>query len=145
MVFNHSAMHLLRVGGSLSVPMHDWWLYLLVSGCGGAIFYDATPSVKYRQHGNNIVGANAGWKFRLKRLRRHWAGQFHAWNSMNIEALGRVRNLLTPQSKKILWNFSVARDRGLVGRFIGIWRSGVYAQTRFGGVSLLLLVLFNKL
>ncbi|MFT3719035.1 glycosyltransferase family 2 protein [Pseudorhodoferax sp.] len=145
MVFNHSAMQLLRAGGVLNVPMHDWWLYLLVSGCGGVIHYDEVPSVRYRQHGNNIVGANSGWKLRVKRLHMHWAGKFHAWSGMNVDALTRVRHLLTPKSVEILSHFSSARDGGFVERMIGFWRSGVYAQTPFAFLSFLLLTLLKKL
>ena len=36
--------------------MHDWWCYLVVSAFG-KVAYDATPSVKYRLHGGNAVGA----------------------------------------------------------------------------------------
>jgi len=38
--------------------MHDWWCYLVVSGFG-TIFYDPTPQVLYRQHGNNSIGGTS--------------------------------------------------------------------------------------
>jgi len=48
--------------------MHDRWLYLTAS-CFGEVIYDETPHICYRQHGENVVGANnsriAEWKERL--------------------------------------------------------------------------------
>ena len=39
---------------------HDWWIYLLVSGAGGTVIYDPEPTVRYRQHGGNLIGGNLG-------------------------------------------------------------------------------------
>lgn len=36
--------------------MHDWWLALLAATCGVAAFLDE-PTIDYRQHANNSVGA----------------------------------------------------------------------------------------
>lgn len=41
---------------SQKVLMHDWWFYLLVSAFG-TVIYDNKPSMLYRQHNNNVVGA----------------------------------------------------------------------------------------
>ena len=45
-----------------AVAMHDWWIYLLASAVG-TIEFDALPTVLYRQHGSNAVGAGpTGWR-----------------------------------------------------------------------------------
>jgi hypothetical protein len=36
--------------------MHDWWEYLVVSAFGRVI-YDPRPTVRYRQHSTNQIGA----------------------------------------------------------------------------------------
>jgi glycosyltransferase involved in cell wall biosynthesis len=36
--------------------MHDWWCYIVVVAFGKVI-YDTFPSIKYRQHDNNTIGA----------------------------------------------------------------------------------------
>lgn len=36
--------------------MHDWWMALIASSLGTIVFIE-TPTIMYRQHGNNSVGA----------------------------------------------------------------------------------------
>ncbi len=39
-----------------SAVMHDWWLSL-VAAATGKIIYIPAPTVQYRKHGNNVIGA----------------------------------------------------------------------------------------
>ena len=39
--------------------MHDWWLYLVATAFGDAI-YDPQPTIRYRMHGQNAVGLPVG-------------------------------------------------------------------------------------
>lgn len=53
------------------VRMHDRWMYLVISAIG-EVFYDPQPRILYRQHSQNVVGANLGvkkWNSRIKRLK----------------------------------------------------------------------------
>jgi hypothetical protein len=60
--------------------VHDWWL-ALVAAAVGSIRYDATPTVGYRQHAANQIGAKR-WRrgvvsvWRALRLGRTDAGDF---------------------------------------------------------------------
>lgn len=56
-------------GEPYDVLMHDWWLYLYCSAFG-SVFFDDTPTIKYRQHGGNVVGAATGL---IDDFRRRWA------------------------------------------------------------------------
>uniref|UniRef100_UPI0040565773 glycosyltransferase family 2 protein n=1 Tax=Acetatifactor sp. TaxID=1872090 RepID=UPI0040565773 len=38
-------------------PLHDHWICLLCTGCGGKIIYDKNAYILYRQHQNNVVGS----------------------------------------------------------------------------------------
>jgi len=65
MVFNQKARELLVFcGADVDVPSHDWWLYQITAACGGYVHYDACPSVSYRQHADNVIGANMSWAAR---------------------------------------------------------------------------------
>lgn len=42
-----------------SIPMHDWWLAVATLRNGGLIHHITEPSILYRQHGGNEVGARS--------------------------------------------------------------------------------------
>jgi glycosyltransferase involved in cell wall biosynthesis len=146
MVLNHSARVLLEEAGqNLDIVAHDWWAYLLVSGVGGNVFYDTTPYVHYRQHGGNLIGANAGWVARLIRMRMLFRGRFKHWNETNIAGLETIRHRLTNDNRITLDTFKALRSRSFPGRLLALRRSGVYRQTFLGNLSLLLASAINGL
>ena len=146
MVFNAAARALLiEAGPDVVVQTHDWWTYILVSGCGGQVYYDAMPKVGYRQHGKNLVGSNASWIGRLRRMRRILIGQFKTMNDRNVAALQRMRHRLSPPSLKILDEFTRARNQSLLPRICGIKRSGIYCQTLVSNLALMGALLLKKL
>lgn len=146
MVFNNAARELLlRAGEVEGIVSHDWWAYLVVSGCGGKVFYDSYPSLRYRQHDGNLVGVNASWSARLDRIGMMLQGRFRTWNDSNIEALQSLRSHLTTENQEILDRFSEARNHTIVFRLIGLKRSGVYRQTLFGNLGLIAAAIFKKI
>ena len=55
MVFNQRAKEYLEKAGPVNHLSHDWWVYQLITGVGGVIFYDPAPGVLYRQHKDGSV------------------------------------------------------------------------------------------
>ena len=57
------------------VALHDWLTYAVCRANGRYWVIDEQPSVRYRQHESNVVGANVGlsakWN-RLLKIRQHW-------------------------------------------------------------------------
>lgn len=79
MLINEAARELLaRTDVDAPIIAHDWLAYLIVSGCGGTVIYDAEPTLLYRQHDANLIGANAGLRNKLKRVRKMLGGRFKA-------------------------------------------------------------------
>jgi glycosyltransferase involved in cell wall biosynthesis len=145
-VFNNAARALLQEAGErIPVVSHDWWAYMLVSGCGGRVFYDAKATLRYRQHENNLVGMNASWPARFKRIRMLWQGRFKQWNDSNIVALESMAHRLTPESRSVLEQFAAARKMGLLPRLIHLKRSGIYRQRLLGNLGLIAAAVFRKL
>ncbi|WP_371865289.1 glycosyltransferase family 2 protein [Massilia eburnea] len=145
MVFNQAARALMQVAGQqCSIITHDWWTYMVVTGCGGKVFYDEVPTLRYRQHGANVIGMNDGWRARFKRLGMQWQGRFRIWNNVHIEALGRLDSRLTAENREILRQFVAARKMSLLPRLFNLNRSGVHRQTRLGNIGLLAAAIFNK-
>lgn len=57
-VINQAAREILVDKLPQNALMHDWWIYLVISAVGEVI-YDPSPSILYRQHASNVVGAKA--------------------------------------------------------------------------------------
>lgn len=147
MVFNNAARDLLlEAGPDLDVVMHDWWVYLVVAACGGAIYFDQRPSLRYRQHDRNLIGSGAGVLASLRRIRDvHLKGVYRGWVDRNVVSLERLRSRLTPESERCLKLFVDGRKRGPFGRLVGVGLSGVYRQTWVGSVSLYMSAFLGKL
>ncbi len=146
MVFNNAARALLREAGETTkVITHDWWAYIVVTGCGGKVFYDSYPSLRYRQHDSNVMGMNATWTARFKRIRMLWEGRFRNWNDTNIVGLRKLQHKLTPENREILERFASARQMSLIPRLIHLKRSGIYRQTLFGNLGLIAAAIFGKI
>jgi glycosyltransferase involved in cell wall biosynthesis len=146
MVFNRKARELLAFGGrDVIVPSHDWWLYQLVSACGGEVFYDPHPSLRYRQHAANIIGSNMGFAARLRRLRMLQTGRFRQWTDLNEAALMRVRPRMTPQSRQTFDLFRKARRSSLLRRAAIFAKVGFYRQTFLGNLGLAAAVMLKKI
>jgi hypothetical protein len=127
------------------VIYHDWWAYIVVTGCGGQVFFDPVPTLRYRQHDSNQVGMDTGWSARLKHLRRLWQGHYRDRNGGNIAALRNLEDKLTPENRAILACFVKARELPLIPRLLNLSRSGVHRQSRFGNISLLAETIFKKI
>ena len=146
MVFNKAAKRLLERTGKLDVVLHDWWMYQLVSAVGGAICYDAQPVLKYRQHPDNLIGSNRGWRARFVRIRMMLKGRFSEWNRKNIAALEQIpADLIKPQNRQVLQLFAKARTASLFKRLYCLKRSGVYRQTVLGNIGLVAATILKRI
>lgn len=57
MMFNRRLLELTAgIKGTDNIMMHDWWMGLIASAFGKVAFLDS-PTILYRQHGSNEVGA----------------------------------------------------------------------------------------
>lgn len=145
MVFNLAAKLLIEKAGPLNVPSHDWWVYQLIAGAEGDVFYDPVPYLLYRQHDGALVGGNNSVSAKIERVKMLWQGRFQSWNAQNIAALKEVRHLLSKNHQEILGLFEMLRDARLLDRFRLMEICGLYRQTRRGTFSLFLAALFKKI
>ena len=98
--------------------------------------HDDTPTLLYRQHGVNEIGANDGTRARIKRIRMLLAGDMRAWNDVNIAVLRRSAARLTPQNRALLADFAAARGRTMPARLWQLRGLGLYRQTRISTAAL---------
>lgn len=145
MVMNLAAWHLMQSALGQTIQSHDWWTYQVIAGAGGAIFYDPYPSVRYRQHANNFIGASNTFFARLIRLKTLLQGRVQRANDINVAALLNIKHLLTPENQCILEKFSYARQARFFARVRAFRQSKVYCQTTRGMLGLWIAVILGKL
>lgn len=145
MVFNRPARELLAQLGAYTMPVwHDWALYQVVTACGGQVFYSQEASVLYRQHGNNAIGAQWTLASRWQRIRKLLQARFRDWNTQNLLALEGIAEHMTPENRALMAGFAEVRQRGTPwGRVIGLYRLGLYRQTRLGQLGLYVAAFFK--
>jgi len=146
MVFNEAARKsLLRSGYQTPIVSHDWWVYMLVTGCNGTVFFDPMPTVRYRQHGGNIVGSNVGWKARRARVKASLKGRFANWNDINLNALLDAQHVLSSNNQQSVGEFLQLRKATVFRRLKGLVTSRLYRQTLYGNMSLYIAAIMRKI
>ena len=98
-----------------SVPpppsLHDWWSYLVVAAAGGRIVADEQPTVLYRQHTANAVGAPLSTRRRAVAAMRRGPGAFMKVFRAQVAALQAQPDLLSPEASRVV----AAVAKGLAG------------------------------
>lgn len=145
MLFSAKAKALMEMTSGVDVPSHDWWLYQLVTGYGGVVYYDLNPLIKYRQHPNSLVGKNTSLISRIDRLGMVLNGRFREMISKNIAAIEVSQFFLTEENKEIFNLFKKMRGQRLKDRIRLIEVCGIYRQSWQGTLSLLLAAIFKRI
>lgn len=128
MVLNRKARDLVCERLPQNAPPHDWWCYLVVSAFGRVI-YDPRPSIKYRQHANNLTGGTASsWEL-FGRRRARFAKQrkgVRLLSDLAVEFNRCFGDRLKAQDKKTLERFLSVRgsfwERVSYNAAMDVWR-----------------------
>ena len=94
------------------VELHDWMIYAFFRELSMVWYIDNNPSLYYRQHKNNQIGANLNWRSYLNRFKKIK----NKWYRNEVQ---KIINLLKPYSKNkmcldyffLLLNFNKLRRR----------------------------------
>lgn len=140
MALNAAGFDLLRRATSKAPDFasHDWWMYQIVSGCGGRIIYDPEPTTLYRQHSDNLVGHNRGFTASVRRLGAFLRGDFRAQTDANLRALLANRGMLTPSASRQLDRFCAIRETNPIARGVQLATGPIRRQGLMGRVTLCL-------
>lgn len=128
-----------------SFVVHDWWIYQLITGVGGTVVMDEMPSLHYRQHAGNYIGANDTAWARSKRVWKILNGEFKRWNKMNAAALKCSSHRLTHENQILLDKFFRFGERSLLNRMCEMRRLRLYRQSYISTVALWIAVILGKI
>jgi rhamnosyltransferase len=70
-VFNQALLQALKKYIPKNVYGHDVWCYRVCAALGGNIVVDSEGRILYRQHGDNVVGLQNGWKGKVIRAKEY--------------------------------------------------------------------------
>ena len=71
-----------------NVALHDWFIYAFARIKGYKWVIDKVPHMQYRQHSNNVIGANVGLKAKLVRWQKLRAGWLSSQAILLAEIIG---------------------------------------------------------
>ena len=143
MVFNNKALNILKeIDLNKHVISHDWLLYILVTASDGNFYYDIEPSVRYRQHDNNLIGSNLGLVNSFKRVILMFKGQFRLYNLHNIEHLDNFKHI-SNKNIKVLSNYKKSVFCKKYKRPYYLIKSKAYRQSILGNIALFFSVFFD--
>jgi glycosyltransferase involved in cell wall biosynthesis len=145
MVFNHAAKTLVTKVGIVDAVAHDWWLYILIMGYGGRMYFDSRSYILYRQHPEALIGKNNSFMCQFIRFMKLLKGEYKEWNDQNIGALKLANSLLNYNNRKTLDQFILYRNSNLIRRIRMISVCGLYRQGWHGEITLFLAALFKRI
>lgn len=130
MMMNHAlwekAVQPIRGGDML---MHDWWCALWAAAVG-RIGFVSLPTILYRQHGDNVVGAKDVRSFRYMATWMNRLSQ-NAQSLRNTQAqaaafLATAGDDLTERQKKLLSDYAAIGGTGKWNRWAVLRRHGIW-------------------
>ena len=127
-MLNQAAVRL--IAGSTPPPgsLHDWWCYLVVSAWGGMILVDPVPTVLYRQHPANAVGAPSTMTRRAIAAVRRGPDVFMQMFRAHVGALRGQPGLLSTEAQHALDVIAAGLDGSAAARLRALLLPGLRRQ-----------------
>lgn len=123
---------------------HDWTTYLVATALGGIVCFDDQPTLLYRQHGGNVIGANNGFLAQIKRLKPLFNGRFKQWTDANLAAVRDLNTLPTHDSLHLYRQFEKLRQMPAPWHRLNAWRKlSIRRQTPSSTLSLAVGLIFG--
>jgi len=147
MVLNRAALDLLQDTAHLAkgVTAHDWWAYQLVSGAGGIVQFDASPTLLCRRPDARPNTRRKSYPEHLKPLTASATKPTKCQITAHTLALARAGHWLSQDALLTLASFQAARSGPLISRLRCLRQSRVYRQSLPGTVALWTAAFFNRL
>ncbi|MCB5231657.1 glycosyltransferase family 2 protein [Levilactobacillus brevis] len=114
------------------VMMHDWWISLIAAGLGEIKYVD-TPTMLYRQHSNNVVGASPVYSLsyisgRVKNTAEVKAGLMATYRQARFFC-EEYSQYLTMSNRKVLKNFLNIPSTKKIGKILLCIHNGFLKQS----------------
>lgn len=142
---NSAARNIITQRTPSIVYMHDWWAYLVIS-CFGSVVCDDYVSIKYRQHGSNVVGLAINpyqdFRRRLERFLKKGSDGVFGVSDQAKEFLCCYEDRLTEQQVELVQRLT--NKGGIFGRVRLSCSSSFVRQKRLDTLILRTLFLLGR-
>jgi glycosyltransferase involved in cell wall biosynthesis len=144
MALNEPLRLLIPAHSPSAVAMHDWWIYLLASAVG-TIDFDSMPTVLYRQHGSNAVGAGpTGWRHFKVRWKEFGRARCRV-RSSQLRAFADLHGrLLNDRDRKTIDALLARSESSCVSPWRAAWYAPVVRQRQMDRWTTRLSLLTNR-
>ena len=142
---NQAARQLLLREFPQQVCSHDWWIYLVISAFGTAV-YDEEPRIFYRKHFANVFGISLGmintWRVKIRQFLK--TGKFQLVVKQAEEFRRIYGSSLSDENRRVLDRFLDGRNR-LWNRLGHAMSCEVYRQSKRDHLILKARIVLNRL
>lgn len=128
-LLNRRAVGLVAASQPPAATMHDWWCYIIVTGAGGRLLADDTPTVQYRQHGRNMIGSHHTLRRRAVAAFQRGRHIYMAVMRQHVAALQAQPHLLAPSARATVASIHRALNGSIARRFTVLFTPGLRRQT----------------
>ena len=128
-MLNPAAVALVTGSRAPSATLHDWWCYLVVTASGGRLVLDQEPSMLYRQHGANMIGAPQSLGRRATAALLRGPDMFMNVLRGHVAALLAQPALLSDEAKHVLAVLQAGLHGGWAERRVALRLPGLRRQT----------------
>ena len=102
MVFSNALLYLCQSYEPCYLRMHDIWIYDIALAVGGYVYFDPTPHILYRQHGNNAVGQTSSFLANLRESFLRVKRSEHIRYKIAVELWTGYRDQMLPANRTLL-------------------------------------------
>ena len=146
MVMSHAVLMAQKQVQAMHSVWHDWTTYLVATAIGGQVWFDDEPVLLYRQHSENVVGANNSIILVIEAFAASVRGRYLNRINTQLDACDDIDHLLTTSSHSTKMHFHlVLKNTSVVYRLILWRRSSIRRQAPLSNLALALALLTKRL
>ena len=128
-LLNQRAVSLIAASTPPVGSVHDWWCYLVVTAAGGVLIADDMPTVLYRQHGTNTIGAHHTMHRRAIAAFKRGRSIYMSVMRQHVAALLAQPHLLSEAARAQVQGIQRALDGNVLQRLAVLFTPGLRRQT----------------
>ena len=102
MVFNQALLNMLRIHIPEKMTMHDDWAYKVAVFTGADVYRDSKSYIKYRQHSNNVIGAQTKISSKIKRRLKRIKDKKNVRLNQLIEIYDVYKDFMPEKNKELV-------------------------------------------